>query len=403
MLWVLDSAYQRALPFPESSRLVIVYEDDSTALSWPTFEAVRAAHTSIELSAAVMVDTLAIAASEPWEATHLRVTPGFFRLFALRSMLGDAPETMAESSVVLAEPLWRRYYGGDANVLGRSLASENERWTLRGVIAPAPTYPEGAVLSLLKVPPPDRLAEQIYVVVARLRRGATEAMARAEVERAVRKRVSVVPLRVVLTDGLHRPLQLALVASLIMVLVCFLNLAVFQIVSALARLRDYGTRMMLGATRWSLVRLTVSEHVMISLAAVFIALPLAVLIRLYGADVLWFDLPPNAGSTMEGRVALVALAAGAAGLLVIATPALVVVFVFGQLAVMDTWVRSRHRWFFRGLLVVQAAGATCLIASALIMTYTFKALAKVDYGFDGSDLVALLACARTSGSEAASS
>src|SRR3954451_18014836 len=113
----------------------------------------------------------------------LGATPELGRLFGHQDFaLGFAPV------VVISDALWRRSYGADPGVLGRSLLLDNDLYTIVGVLPPGFRHPGPNVTTDVEVwltsgfsgdpaPPVARATKVAPTVLARLKPGITIAEA----------------------------------------------------------------------------------------------------------------------------------------------------------------------------------------------------------------------------------
>src|SRR5262249_5032786 len=117
----------------------------------------------------------------------LGATPELGRLFGRQDYaLGFAPV------VVISDALWRRSYGADPGVLGRSLLLDNDLYTIVGVLSPGfrnagPTIPVREVwitcgYSADPFPAPARGTRILPAAIGRLRRGLTVAQAQKRLD-----------------------------------------------------------------------------------------------------------------------------------------------------------------------------------------------------------------------------
>ena len=206
---VVDAVVLRGLPFDEHDRLMAVgtrrpppieadpARDPSQLVSvapqdfmdWDqrqqVFEAI-AAHTAASV-------TLREPGAEPEDLRGLRATADLFDVLRVTPAIGRS--FTAEHEVegrhrvaVLSDALWRRRFGSDASVVGRTIPIEGDSYEVLGVLPPDVTYPVGAARATdLYVPYVVPASERIrnphdhsyYLqVVGRLKPGATMAQAR---------------------------------------------------------------------------------------------------------------------------------------------------------------------------------------------------------------------------------
>src|SRR5258708_1386985 len=155
---IVNAVLLRSLPFRDPDRLVRIYFNNpgvglrNVRFSVPEFDDLRAQTDVFEdVSVIVLGPTNLTGAKQPEHLEMMEVSPNYFpmlgatpelgRLFGHQDFaLGFAPV------VVISDGLWRRSYGADPGVLGRSLRLDNDLYTIVGVLSPGfrdpgPTIP----------------------------------------------------------------------------------------------------------------------------------------------------------------------------------------------------------------------------------------------------------------------
>lgn len=211
------------------------------------------------------------------------VTDNYFGALGLRPVLGRGIGPGDEGLAVISWTLWNSRYNGDAGVLGKRVVVGKKSLTIIGV-APrgyrglrveaatdvwAPTDPDGQ-----------------FVLIGRLRDGATVAQARAEMEslypftiaeRAVKSsdplvrqlRVELEPCGAGLStvrDRFGRPLTMLMAVVGVLLLLACANMAGLLLARGAARGKEMAMRLALGASRWRLARQVLTESLLLSVA-----------------------------------------------------------------------------------------------------------------------------------------
>jgi predicted permease len=280
-----------------------------------------------------------------------RVTWDFFPLLGVRPAVGrffrpeeDRPP-QGEDVAVLDGGYWRRVFGGDPGVVGRTLEINGSRYRIVGA-APDGFAGGGTARADVWVPMSARAWsghpewpttwDAYWVsVIGRLRPGVKAGQADAEATAVHRRaytgrpehtiaraRLSVRPLR--FNEVGREPAEVAVsrwlagVAAVVLLVTCA-NAGNLVLARTLRRRREVAVRLALGITRARLVRLLLAESLVVSIAGGAAGLLLA----LAGGRFIGGVLLPGLAWNVDGRVlALTAVAALVTGLLVGLVPAL---------------------------------------------------------------------------------
>ncbi len=347
---VVDAVVLRALPFDEHDRLVAVGERRAPG---PTPDANRdplsigsaapqnyfdwaAQQQVFDAMAAIAGGSFALRepGAEPEELRAQRVTSGFFDVLRVRPAIGRA--FTAENEVngrhriaVLSDALWRRRFGGNADIIGRTIPLDGGSFEVAGVMPADFQYPVGAVrptdLWVPFVVPPNEVTRNpnfrsIYLQsIARLKPGVSVDQAQAQMDQIARaletthpvwnkdNRIGVRPLRDHLVGARTKSWMLMLLAAVgIVLLIACANVANLLLARASAREREVGIRAALGASRWRLIRQLMVESLVLSIAGTV----LATLVAYWAVQVLRGSMPEGVprvtGIAVDLRVLLAA-------------------------------------------------------------------------------------------------
>jgi predicted permease len=292
----------RALPFPESGRIVSLGEWDrderrsitvspANFLDWQeqnrVFDAIGAWYaTSLAFAEGIEPERLSVTAATPGFFRALRVAPALGRVFdAGQARHGAAPVA------VLSHDLWVRRFHSDPQVVGRSVSLDGESYTVLGVMPRGFGYPEGSadlwIPADLGSNPSSQRGAHYLDVLARLRPGVSierAAVEMTEIAAGLERRypgtnkgygVSVVPLRDRLVGEVGKTLWILLGAVGLVALIACVNVANLLLARATRRTTEFGLRTALGARRSRLIRQLLTESAVLALAGGALALPLA--------------------------------------------------------------------------------------------------------------------------------
>ncbi|MGD0213416.1 MAG: ABC transporter permease, partial [Terriglobales bacterium] len=202
MFSIVNAVLLRSLPYREPDRLVRIFFNKpgvglrDVQFSVPELEDLRnragifedvstVGGGSVNLTGGSQPERLELAVTHPNFFSMLGTTPQVGRLFGPQDFaLGFAPV------VVISDSLWRRSFGADPNVLGRSLALDSDPYTIVGVLPPGFRYPAPTVSGNVDVfctagfsadpaPPPARSTRFMPAAIGRLKPGITQQQAQA--------------------------------------------------------------------------------------------------------------------------------------------------------------------------------------------------------------------------------
>ncbi|MCL4180206.1 MAG: ABC transporter permease, partial [Verrucomicrobia bacterium] len=284
---IFSALYLRPFPFEESTRLLDLNETaprwnlEYTGLAYPDFCGWREHNRSFEGMAvwnhagynlSFQGDAQRIRGVRVSHdlASVLRISPALGRFFR-----ADEDQPGGDKVAVLANGFWQRQFGGDRAVIGQTLRLDHEPYTIVGVLPPGEkVLVEGDLWVPLALDPNVR-AGWFLNGVGRLRPGVTPAAARADLARVHAGLVEhggadantfpkLTPLRERYFGSPRLMIQMLLGAVLIVLLIACGNVAALMLARGLARSRELGVRLALGASAWRVGRLIAVESLMLA-------------------------------------------------------------------------------------------------------------------------------------------
>jgi putative ABC transport system permease protein len=425
---VVDALLIRPLPFRDAGSLVWISNGDSPDLSGQTtqvryVQGLRRDSRTLEDVAgyspfySVGDHSLVSASGEPERLTRIEVTQNFFGLLGVRPAVGRlfTPDeaVFGRSDVMLmSHALWQRRFESDRAVVGRAVVIDGKPVTVVGVLPASFDFgtifaPGRRVDFFAPFPLSDETNRygNTLALVARLRPGATAALAQSEatllaanVRRDAERLNEFHPLVRSLRDhvsGAFRPALrvLAGAVALVMLLVCA-NLSNLLLTRMASRERDIATRIALGADRGRLVRLLLTESLVLSAAGAVLGVVLAI----FGTRVLAqsesLRLPLLDQVRVDAAALALAVAAAAlTGILFGLAPALRATGLSINELLKDAGRGAssgvRQQWVRGGLVVAEVALACTLLVGAGLLTRSFLSVLDQDLGFHPGNAVAI--------------
>jgi putative ABC transport system permease protein len=280
------------LPYPDSDRLALIWETDlkdgikREGPSAPNFLDWKEQSQSFEDMALLEVGTGTLTGEgEPEQVVGLRVTTNFLSMLGARTVLGRG-FTAAEGAgkarypvAVLTNGFWKRRFGSDPRVIGRTFTMNSEPYTVIGVLAPD-FYQ--LLPSDLYVPWPlaqlraKNRADHDFGVIARLKPDVSLPRAQAELSAIARRidaqtprlagwDVTVVGMKQALFEYIRPALLLLLGAVGLLLLLACVNVASLLLARVTGRRKELAIRAALGARRGRLITQILSESLLLSL------------------------------------------------------------------------------------------------------------------------------------------
>ena len=357
--------------------------------------------------------------AEPERVLGTIVTGNYFDVLGVQALLGRTflPEEGrpgASPVAVVSHKFWRRYFGGDPDVVGRDVTVNSEPFTLIGVAPPGFGGPVVGLSFDVFVPAslrPDMFDSRGSLwmdLFGRLKPGVTIDQARESIDTLALQLEEEYPAtNKDLTLGLFEPLEHplgvqgaaypVLVALMVFVgvvlLIACVNVANLLLARSSARYKETALRYALGSTRSRLIRQLLTESVMLSLMAGGVGLLLAVWIsRAVNGLVPPVEIPVGFNMAVDRSVlAFTLLVSIITGVVFSLIPALR--STKSNLSVdlaqsFNTGPRPRTR-LRSGLVVVQVTFSVIALIAAGLFVRSLQSARGFDAGFDSANTLLL--------------
>ncbi len=423
---VVDAVILRPLPFRDAGRLVSVTEtlpgfSSAIPMNAPDFHAFNERQNVFSAMGIYSNKHFDLSGTDTAERVNgARASASVFPLLGVSPILGrtytEEEDHPGHAVVILSYGLWQRHFGGDENVVGKTIQLNREPYTVIGVMPKTFAFPQygegwGNEPAALWVPMAFTQEENSgwgnmynHSVVARLKPGVTLAQAQADSARAIGEveklypaamiaffrgahvGASVVPYSQTVTGNVRRPLLLMLVAVGLVLLIACANVANLLLARATSRQREIAVRAALGADRGRLTRQLMAESLVLGLVSGVAA----ILLGAWGMRVLLAIAPSELPRLAEVRIDLRVLVF-ALGL------SLLTAILFGILPALEatridphdalkeggrSGGASRGRRRIQDLLIIsQTALAVMLLIGAGLLVRSFAHLLETDTGF----------------------
>ncbi len=427
VLLVVQMVLLQPLPYPDQDRLVGVtwsypgmpasaeqvgtaadfVREHSDAFAWTAVMDDGMSPANLSVNGGHAVEVHALRVSKDYFAT-LGVTPAIGRAFTQDEDRSNGPRT-----VVLSDGLWKRVFAGDADIVGKTIRINQESFTVVGIM-PATFAVSGEtgpgvtgnpdLWEPLQLSPKDPGYEgDNYQMYARLRDGVSLQQAQQQLNalnepfyqqypsykkwtRAgkVLHELHIWKLKDVVVGNVRRSLLTVLGAVIAVLLVACFNLAGLMIARALRRSREIAVRSALGATRGQLLRLLVSEGLLLAVGGGLLAL----VVQRVGTRILLSAAPLEIPKLHhELNLLLVGAAVMAVVLAAMAVFSLLPAWLIlrrrsGEIRLGSQSVGETisHARFSRALVVAQVALAMVLVSMASVLLGTFVKLQALPSG-----------------------
>jgi len=312
---------------------------------------------------------------------------------------------------IISYNLWQKRFGGDPNILNKTITTNGFVITIVGVLPEHFNYPKGG-----EIYAPLELTQRVvqnrrlhtYYVVGRLKPGVSIKSAQSDIDNITGRLeqqypdnnkgwgASVIPIVADTVRAYDTVLWVVMAAVAFVLLIACANVANLMLARASGRQREIALRTALGASRWRIIRQLLTESVIVALIGGVVG----VLVALWGLDALRAANPGDAAKFAPGwyqlglNFTVLAFTVGLSllcGIVFGLAPALQV----SKPNLNDSLKEGSRQTSGRGhglrssLVVFEIAVSLVLLVGAGLAARTFLALLKTDPGFNPENLLTM--------------
>ncbi len=414
---VVNAVLINPLPYKQPNQLMALYSSDKdfhhSSISYPNFQDWRRDNQVFSDIAAFRSDIFMMTGrGRPDRVKVEMVSASFFPVLGIQPILGrqfTAKEDRVGGApvVMIGEGFWKRKFGGERDIIGKTATLNDKVYTIVGVIPARFRYQSGNFHSHCDAYVPigqwdaplfrNRGTGMGMDAVGRLKPGVTLAEAKANMDAIAAHLaeqypntnkdtgIAVIPLKENVTGNI-RPFLLMLLAAVgFVLLIACVNVANLLLARSTGRTREFAIRVALGASQGRVIQQLLTESVLLSLIGGALGLGVAAWGTKAALGVLPEALPRASDVQLDGHVLLFTLAASIlSGIL------------FGLAPALKTTKTDLHETLKEGgrggsgrrhrtqriFVAVEMALAVVLLAGAGLMIRSLVKLWSVNPGFD---------------------
>src|SRR5689334_3598792 len=313
----------KPLPFPEIDRVITIWDkapsrgythNEVAMANYLDWRAQNHSFDQLALYRWWSVNLTGI--DTPERIQGFQVTANFIDVTGIKPILGRAfteEENQPGNGAVaiIANSLWQRRFGGDPNIVGKTITVNRLPVTIIGVMPNTLSYPvPGEIYAPLTITPAlasNRQSHDSYVI-GRLKPGVSVQSAQADIDNITARLeqqypetntklgATVFPIVADTVRKYDTGVWVAMGAVAFVLLIACANVANLMLARASGRQREIALRAALGASRWRIVRQLLTESVIVALLGGL----LGILVAVWGLDALRAANPGDAARFAPG-------------------------------------------------------------------------------------------------------
>src|SRR3984893_6657638 len=313
----------KPLPFPDPDRIVAIWDKvpsrgvERNEVTVANYLDWRAQNKTFEqLGIYRWWSTNLTGSDSPERVQGFQVTPNFLDIVGVKPMLGrgfsaEEDQPGKDSVALLTSSLWQRRFGGDPNIVNKTIATNGVTRTVIGVMPPDFNYPKGAeIYAPLAITPElgRSRGNHSYLGIGRLKPGAALQGAQADLhpiashlekqypETNTGRGVVIYPILEDTVRMYSTALWVMMAAVGFVLLIGCANVANLMLARATRRQREIALRAAWGASRFRIIRQLLTESVLLGI----LGGALGILVAYWGVDAIRTASPGEAARFAPG-------------------------------------------------------------------------------------------------------